>query len=196
VFPCSHAFHADCLVVETTKNLPPRTLRRILVLQDQISRSTNRQTPALPPSYAAAVAAVSGATKAAADTVTSGVSLLGLDKLRELVLPDAIVGAISASVSVGVASGRKALAPLDPFADPTASLRAKSAHTIKITDENSTTVDGISTARLREGEEHLAELREELDSLVASACLLCDGSSQAINRPFITDPKELDDWEL
>lgn len=224
VFACNHAFHADCLVSETTKYLSPRTLRRILILQEELSSLTGGLIPSLPPSYAAAVAssmnstanaAFAAAQKAATGgmgTVTNGVNLLGLDKLRELILPDAIVGAISASVSVGVASGRKALAPLDPFADPTASLRAKPAGLddvlngkvdIEQEEDGNIIRSGQKTqmniarrGRKLEEEQRIAELREELDGLVASACILCDGSVQAINRPFVTDANELEEWEL
>ncbi|KAH0445458.1 hypothetical protein IEQ34_025453 [Dendrobium chrysotoxum] len=180
--------------------------------------------PSLPPSYAAAVASSMNSTANAAllaaqkaatgsmGTVTNGVNLLGLDKLRELILPDAIVGAISASVSVGVASGRKALAPLDPFADPTASLRAKPAglgENLNGKNDFEEEEDGninhsgqkahLNIARRGkklEEEQRIAELREELDGLVASACILCDGSVQAINRPFVTDAQEIEEWEL
>lgn len=184
-------------------------MRRILFLQERLSALTGGIVPALPPSYADAINSSSRATPKDnnVDTGTlqsGGLQLLGLDKLRELVLPDAIVGAISASVSMSVEGGRKVLAPLDPFADPTASLRAKPVG-IGITqdDELGKSGEGHESewstrvrGRRREGEEQVQNLREEMDSLVASACILCDGSIQMINRPFIADPSELREWEL
>lgn len=132
------------------------------------------------------------------DVNLGALNLMGLDKLREMVLPDVIVEAISAGVSVSVAGGRKVLAPLDPFADPTASLRARPKEIVLKTsqeEEKQQRLDAKS-GRRREEEEKVEEVRRELDSLVASACILCDGSIQAINRPFIQDTNELQDWEL
>lgn len=130
---------------------------------------------------------------------------MGLDKLREMVLPDVIVEAISAGVSVGVAGGRKVLAPLDPFADPSASLRALPKDQLQRlkngVDPQDEKVDGqqysvVNGGRRSEEQEKVEELRRELDSLVANACTLCDGSIQAINRPFTSDLKAMQEWEL
>jgi hypothetical protein len=125
--------------------------------------------------------------------------MMGLDKLREMVLPDVIVEAISAGVSVSVAGGRKVLAPLDPFADPTATLRALPKEQISKAEEGLLSEEKQAEekgGRRREEQEKVEEVRKELDSLVANACTLCDGSIQAINRPFITDVNDLQDWEL
>lgn len=217
VFACGHAFHADCLITEVTRTLPPRTLRRILVLQERLSKLTGGLVPSLPPSYADAVGEGkrSGAGSErllqgnfASSAGHGAVNMLGLDKLRELVLPDVIVGAISTSVSMSVAGGRKVLAPLDPFADPSASMRARHGVNLQL-DADTQANDGDNTVatsvklgpgarggRATEEEEQIGALREELDGLVASACLLCDGSVQAINRPFISEPHDLEDWAL
>ncbi|KAF7724526.1 hypothetical protein EC973_000903 [Apophysomyces ossiformis] len=37
VFPCQHAFHADCLLNKATKYLPTRQIRRLADLQEQLS---------------------------------------------------------------------------------------------------------------------------------------------------------------
>ncbi|KAG0167963.1 hypothetical protein DFQ28_011230 [Apophysomyces sp. BC1034] len=37
VFPCQHAFHADCLISKATKYLPTRQIRRLADLQEQLS---------------------------------------------------------------------------------------------------------------------------------------------------------------
>lgn len=154
---------------------------------------TEGRIPSLPPAYSTAVSGKAG--RRGKEVNMGALNLLGLDKLREMVLPDVIVEAISAGVSVSVAGGRKVLAPLDPFADPTATLRALPREQ-KLTEA---TKDGGSQAkggRRHEDEERVDELRRELDSLVANACTLCDGSIHAINRPFVTDPADLLDWEL
>ncbi|GAB5585428.1 tethering complex subunit [Umbelopsis nana] len=41
VFPCQHSFHADCLVDRITKYLNTRQIRRLLDLQDQLSKELN-----------------------------------------------------------------------------------------------------------------------------------------------------------
>ncbi|UZJ55107.1 hypothetical protein CBS101457_004427 [Exobasidium rhododendri] len=196
VFACGHAFHADCLIAETTRHLPQRTLRRILLLQEQLSTLTNGQVPSLPPAYSTVLS--DGKSRRGKEVNLGALNLMGLEKLRELVLPDVIVEAISAGVSVSVAGGRKVLAPLDPFADPTATLRALPKEQIKKPEKDSVDKEQLQSmgGRRREEEEKVEEVRRELDSLVANACMLCDGSIQAINRPFVTDADDLQDWEL
>ncbi|KAG2188073.1 hypothetical protein INT44_000824 [Umbelopsis vinacea] len=41
VFPCQHSFHADCLVDRITKYLNTRQIRRLLDLQEQLSKELN-----------------------------------------------------------------------------------------------------------------------------------------------------------
>ncbi|KAI7860888.1 Pep3/Vps18/deep orange family-domain-containing protein [Circinella umbellata] len=51
IFPCQHAFHADCLIDETTKYLSTRQIRRLADLQEQLSRelsSTRNKGTAAP----------------------------------------------------------------------------------------------------------------------------------------------------
>ncbi|KAI8370705.1 uncharacterized protein BYT42DRAFT_99785 [Radiomyces spectabilis] len=43
VFPCQHAFHADCLINRMTKYLPTRQIRRLADLQEQLSRELSAQ---------------------------------------------------------------------------------------------------------------------------------------------------------
>ncbi len=48
-----------------------------------------------------------------------------------------------------------------------------------------------------EDEEKVEALREELDGLVASACVLCDGAQAMISRPFVSEKEKLrDEWAL
>lgn len=158
---------------------------------------TDGRIPRLSPAYSATVIASDNKAvgRRSKDVNMSALNMMGLDKLRELVLPDVIVEAISAGVSVSVAGGRKVLAPLDPFADPTASLRARPNEPVidKANEDHEAT---SKTGRRWEDEEKVEEVRQELDSLVANACILCDGSIHAINRPFIADANDLQDWEL
>ncbi|PKI83795.1 hypothetical protein MVES1_002002 [Malassezia vespertilionis] len=73
IFPCRHGFHVDCLTKEVTRHLPPRLLRRLLQLQEELERCmAPHSAPTVP-----------------------GTSLT-LDRLRERVRPQAIVDAITA----------------------------------------------------------------------------------------------------
>lgn len=201
---------------QTKKHLKARPLRRILELQQQLSSLTSGVVPSLPPQYASVISSTpssdikSGAAALEKGQIAISASTgLGLDKLRDLVSPDAIVGAISAGVSVGVAGGKNLLAPLDPFADPRqsmGSLGAKSALALTSSPSqqqqqqqlaNTKAGDLASGGRLAEKQELIEDLRDELDGLVASACLLCEGSVATIARPFVNDREaEIDEWAL
>jgi hypothetical protein len=193
VFPCRHSFHADCLIAETTRHLPQRTLRRILELQEQLSSLTSGLIPAPPPLYASALAQVGRVTRKGAGAAAS-IPFVGLDRLREFILPDAIVGAISAGVSVGVSSGRRVLDPLSS-ASPSEG-RARLAALGQTSTEADGHANAVAPSRKMEEEERIEELRDELDSLVASACVVCDGSVNAIARPFISEREGVDEWTL
>ncbi|CAO3584041.1 unnamed protein product [Absidia cylindrospora] len=46
IFPCQHAFHAECMIQKITRFLPPRTLRRLAELEDALNPSTTTTTTA------------------------------------------------------------------------------------------------------------------------------------------------------
>ena len=237
VFPCRHTFHADCLIAETTAHLPRRTLRRILYLQQQLSSMTYGAIPALPPSYASVVGDTQDGTMASRkSTVSLGMGIgsvaggigmgTGFDRLREIILPDAVISAISQGVSVGVAGGRRVLAPLDPFAEPTTNSAGQSggrSASLALNGSRARTTGGllspmwarsggaggaanmdggemrsIDPSKLSiEDEEKIEILRDELDSLIASDCVLCQGALTMLNRPFVSDKeKASDEWTL
>ena len=182
VFPCRHGFHADCLVAEATKTMPTRNLRKMLELQQQISSLTSGVVPAVPSSL--------GFLKE---------PLRGLDRLRELVVPDAVISAISTGVSVGVAGGRRALAPLDPFSHPTSGwVAGADRERERERDRVAQRANGVpqTTVAAADKEERVQILRDQLDSLIASSCLVCDGAANAIARPFVTEKESLDEWAL
>ena len=48
-----------------------------------------------------------------------------------------------------------------------------------------------------EDEEKIEQLRDELDSLVASSCVLCEGALSMLSRPFVNDKEKVrDEWAL
>lgn len=176
VFPCQHAFHADCLIKEVrllltryagfradpavfqvTQHLPPHTLRRILDLQNQIARAAKADD--------AKSQQITGGTAESSTLESLGLvsgkklaqaSVQGLDQLRKLVLPDALVtvigGGISGALGVGDAAAARRKEP--------------------------------STTAQRHKEE---KWREELDRTLASSCVYCDTALSSIDRPFVLD---------
>ncbi|KAE8215675.1 hypothetical protein CF327_g1075 [Tilletia walkeri] len=224
VFHCRHSFHADCLIAETTRTLPPRSLRRIVELQNQLSSLTDGLVPAIPSTYTSAVVrnvfkpgqqlvgeAARKGTAAAMAGITGVTSGLGLDRLREYIVPDAVVSAISAGVSLGVAGSKQILAPLDPFEEPLVGSQARAAWIQKSGGVNGVASAGNSIGGARtptgagekgivlnaEDEERVEEIRDELDSLVAKGCVMCDGAAAAIGRPLIQEAEAReDDWAI
>ncbi|KAK0526251.1 tethering complex subunit [Tilletia horrida] len=232
VFHCRHSFHADCLIAETTRTLPPRSLRRIVELQNQLSSLTDGLVPAIPSTYGSAVVRnvlkpgqqlVGKGTAVAMAGLTGVTTGLGLDRLREFIVPDAVVSAISAGVSLGVAGGKQILAPLDPFEEPLVGSQAKAAFLQQKNGAgalNGLGPDGADAAtggaggnrraalRARAGgekglilnaedEERVEEIRDELDSLVAKGCVLCDGAAAAIGRPLVQEAEAREvDWAI
>lgn len=203
VFPCRHSVHADCLIAETTKRLAPRALRRLLELQGQLSKVTFGLVPALPASFASAVggggnletAARAGTGESLSTSAslsrragaTAAAAVSGLDRL-----PEAIINVLSAGVSVGVAGGKRILAPLDPFNEPALSYAAKDMQVKKDTRSTNGHFDTETGApmhpqsrRTREEAEEVARLRDEMDSILAAACPLCEGSLAELGRSFL-----------
>lgn len=83
-------------------------------------------------------------------------SVQGLDQLRKLVLPDALLGIMGNAIP-----GRRGASPI-----------AMS-----------------SSAKKEAGEKQ--ELREALDDLLASSCVLCEGAITSIERPFVDEGEEM-----
>ncbi|EAL21567.1 hypothetical protein CNBC6050 [Cryptococcus deneoformans B-3501A] len=125
VFPCQHQFHGDCLISMAMEYLPSPSLRRILRLQDElVSRSgpsfgrhllssnftpsgSGSSTPGRGKEHPFRQAPAS--SNVATDLLLGGVTgrnklIAAGDKLRELIIPDALAQAVS-MVSVGVGVG-------------------------------------------------------------------------------------------
>ena len=198
IFPCHHAFHADCLVTEVTRHLPPRLLRRLLQLQEELATlkgtpeesvpdpATTGQGPGFPVTTALSSTARVGAS------VASGLGSLKLDRLREHVRPEAIVEAISSGLSASMASGRRVLAPLDPFAEPR--IRQRHAAHVQAQAQAQAQVGAPDASTLAKAD----ALRTELNTIVAGACPVCTLSVQQLTLPFVQGDDDLDDddWAI
>jgi hypothetical protein len=168
VFPCQHAFHADCLITEVTRHLAPRVLRRILDLQNQISKEAGLDgfpIAMLPPEKAeTTAAATTEANGAWTDTVgvTTGRKLAvgGLNELRRLIMPDALVSVIGGGI-----------------------LGARGRDREKHPKETPAALTGSKKTRVE-------KLRQDLDDLLASSCVLCDLAVSSLDRPFVADGEE------
>ncbi|SCV68374.1 BQ2448_495 [Microbotryum intermedium] len=159
VFPCQHCFHADCLIKEVTKNLSPVALRRMLDLQARLAPST---------------APTRARRTLAEDTQNQGLKLAvasvqGLDQLRKLVLPDALLGAIGGAIP-GTGKLRLGGGGRDPSTLTRLDMPAN--HVRKVSDNKES-------------------LREALDDLLASSCVLCEGGIASVDREFVEEGEEL-----
>ncbi|CAG8582248.1 14325_t:CDS:10 [Acaulospora morrowiae] len=131
IFPCQHAFHADCLIKQVTKSLNTSQLRGILELQKQIEKELSNMNHS-PDNAARARPPAQG----------------GFDRLKGLILPEA------------------------------------------------TTHSGDDVAVVVP---KLDQLKDELDDLVASECVLCgELMIKNIERPFINEDENdlLASWAI
>ncbi|KAJ7275181.1 Pep3/Vps18/deep orange family-domain-containing protein [Mycena haematopus] len=84
VFPCRHTFHADCLIGLAKEYLPQHALRRILALQTELVKG-------------APAPQLNGSGVQPTGTRAIGRNLLSAgDKLRDLIVPDALAAVVSA----------------------------------------------------------------------------------------------------
>ncbi|KAG0147221.1 hypothetical protein CROQUDRAFT_479078 [Cronartium quercuum f. sp. fusiforme G11] len=112
VFPCQHSFHVDCLIKEVTQHMPPHQLRRMLTLQTKLSQAIpvigEVGTARMIPGGADVLTLLSDSKRLAMASVQ------GLDQVRKLIIPDALVGVIGGSVGA-IGSGVGALGGVLPL---------------------------------------------------------------------------------
>ncbi|KAI0931908.1 hypothetical protein AcW1_000818 [Taiwanofungus camphoratus] len=129
VFPCQHTFHADCLIGLTKEYLPAHALRRILALQTELVKGAQQgpidrssiTNPSLlsgtptsrhPPSQRTLLSANFGIGPQNGHRATNslGRNLLSAgDRLRDLIVPDALASVVTAPVGwiPGIGAGSK-----------------------------------------------------------------------------------------
>ncbi|WFD33226.1 hypothetical protein MCUN1_000039 [Malassezia cuniculi] len=226
IFPCRHGFHADCLVAEVTRHLPPRLLRRLLQLQEDLAALHDKEKEAQEATASGfPVSAALSSTARVGASVASGLGSLKLDRLRELVRPDAIVDAIGSGLSAGMASGRRVLAPLDPFAEPRIWQRSDNTtpahgggggggHSSKMFSGAGAGAGAAGGAAAAAAAAAAASagaamrdantlckadaLRTELNTIVAGACPVCTLTVHQLTMPFVGDSGSIDDddWAI
>ncbi|KAK4050478.1 tethering complex subunit [Microbotryomycetes sp. JL221] len=161
VFPCQHSFHADCLIDEVTKQLSPVALRRMLDLQSRLASDGKSDSAS---SVRARNIVEDQTLKLAAASVQ------GLDQLRKMVLPDALLGAIGGAMP----STHKLIGGVNGYF---------SRGSDRERDAALTGANLSSRARKEAGEKQ--GLREALDDLLASSCPLCEGSINSLDKGFV-----------
>ncbi|KAJ7630800.1 Pep3/Vps18/deep orange family-domain-containing protein [Roridomyces roridus] len=114
VFPCRHTFHADCLIGLAKEYLPQHALRRILALQNELVKAApapqiNGSGPRQPVTQRTLLSANFVVNPLQTGTRAIGRNLLSAgDKLRDLIVPDALAAAVSAPAWMpGMGGGRR-----------------------------------------------------------------------------------------
>lgn len=198
VFPCQHAFHADCLIGLAKESLSAVQLRRIVALQTELVKLAATSQPNGQPVISAPVASVAasanqgsrGPTQAQRTLLSSAfipgsangsltramnpltaaaamgnVVFTASDKLRDLIVPDAL------ATAVGVWGGRgKALGG----------------------------AIGLGGDHASEGEtgSRIEALRAELDTVLAGSCPLCDSVVSGLDKPFVKEGEVDSSWTI
>ncbi|KAL6310046.1 Pep3/Vps18/deep orange family-domain-containing protein [Sparassis latifolia] len=128
VFPCQHTFHADCLIGLTKEYLPAHALRRILALQTELVKGSQQgpldrnlitnpshlpgtPTGRHPTSQRTLLSANFGVTTnggRAANSLGRNILSAG-DRLRDMIIPDALASVVTAPVGwiPGIGGGAK-----------------------------------------------------------------------------------------
>ncbi|KAJ7596930.1 Pep3/Vps18/deep orange family-domain-containing protein [Mycena floridula] len=110
VFPCRHTFHADCLIGLAKEYLPAHSLRRMLTLQNELVKGSpvalNNSQPRTQRTLLSANFNPINPTRAAN---MLGRNLLSAgDRLRDLIVPDALAAVVSAPAWIpGIGGGRR-----------------------------------------------------------------------------------------
>jgi len=166
------------LYTKVTQHLPPHTLRRVIDLQNHIAReakaSSNKAAQILgngaDSSSLEALGLVSGRKLAQA-------SVQGLDQLRKLVLPDALVSVIGGGIK-GAVDGSRMLVTGG------SSVIATNVNEAEAVQARSTSSYGTAKRRTED------KMRQELDDLLASSCVYCDTAVVSLDRPFLAEGEE------
>ncbi|KAF8634466.1 hypothetical protein AX15_000907 [Amanita polypyramis BW_CC] len=130
VFPCRHSFHADCLIALAKEYLPAPALRKIVSLHDQLvdksvgTAATPVARAAPPPRQPAKQRTLISANFGLGNPLQNGAraaNLLGRsvisagDKLRDLIVPDALATLVMAPATwiPGMGGGQRPVTALD-----------------------------------------------------------------------------------
>ncbi|KZT75150.1 hypothetical protein DAEQUDRAFT_659721 [Daedalea quercina L-15889] len=174
VFPCQHTFHADCLIGLTKEYLPAHALRRIVNLQTELmkltqkDRANNANPSPGPPRQPTSQRTLLSANFGIGQNGTRGAASLGRnllsagDRLRDLIIPDALASVVTAPA--GWIPGI-----------------------------------GIGATKRVGGEKDAAKIermRKELEDVLAASCPLCEGVVAGLDKPFVQPGEADSSWTL
>jgi len=131
VFPCQHTFHADCLIGLAKEYLPAPALRRILTLQNELFKGAQGPQDRLTHLHSVVSVVTAQARQPAAQRTLLSTNFANLanplidgtraagslgrnilsagDRLRDLIIPDALASVVSAPTWIpGIGGGRRA----------------------------------------------------------------------------------------
>ncbi|KAF8329689.1 Pep3/Vps18/deep orange family-domain-containing protein [Cantharellus anzutake] len=198
VFPCQHTFHANCLIGQVKEYLPTPTLRRIVLLQDELMKLTGKliekprhrqKAPSMPGMIEVPGHQRQESHSSATQPVENGPGGLLSSNFNRAVVAPAVAGR-NAFVAAG-AGLRDLVIP--------ESLASAIASNINLGIPN---VWGGNGGELKNGmttqqlQERATKLKEELDELLAAACPLCESVVAGLDKPFVL-PEERDrSWDL
>ncbi|GAA5992074.1 hypothetical protein JCM10908_000728 [Rhodotorula pacifica] len=192
VFPCQHCFHADCLIQEVTKTLSPTQLRRMLDLQARLAPSAVARSETL-----ASKSSSKRPLGILDDTSAQGLKLAAasvqaVDQLRKLVLPDALLSAIGGAIPLPAGGGAAITNTMRTLGGGLATplgggVGGGGGRSPRQNGSAEYTARREFTAREKRQEEEKEKLRKQLDDLIASECVLCEGAIDAIDRGFVED---------
>ncbi|KAI8456761.1 Pep3/Vps18/deep orange family-domain-containing protein [Phakopsora pachyrhizi] len=212
LFPCQHSFHADCLIKEVTKHMPPHQLRRMVTLQNKLSQvKTDRGRGGIGSEVGSLL---SDSKKLALASVQ------GLDQVRKLIIPDTLVEVIGGGVGA-LARLKKGATLVNESSSLNDSIRASSpvslarssssnstsnqplsnqqrpkmiksntnTNTINPTDNSN--IISVQKSNSKDSNQKKMDTKEiqkwkdELDELLASKCVLCEWALNSIDKGFI-----------
>ncbi|KZW02563.1 hypothetical protein EXIGLDRAFT_665057 [Exidia glandulosa HHB12029] len=198
VFPCQHAFHADCLIALNKEYLPPATLRKIVTLQTELVKAAPP-----PPTTAAAQAqqqqqvVLNGSRPGTPGTPGQQ------QQKRERTLLSAAFALPAAAIAIP--NGRTALGAVTAANSLGRNVLSAAGTGLRELIVPESLANAISVWGSRPagaagtGEKALVKterVREELEALLAAACPLCESVVAGLDKPFVL-PEEVDaSWQI
>jgi len=206
VFPCQHTFHADCLIGQVKEYLPPRTLRRIIMLQDELVQLTGsppveqQVQPKVPANAHSRTESANLAQPPSNPTAPAQQRGLLSANFGNGIVARTVVAPAVASRNVIVAAGaglRDLIIPESLASAITGNISLNLNMNLGLNPWGGGGGDGrdirMSPARMRERAE---KLREELDQLLAAGCPLCESVVAGLDKPFVAPGEGDKSWDL
>lgn len=176
-----------------TKSLSPTQLRRMLDLQARLAPSATLSSNALSSKSSKRPLGILDDTSAQGLKLAAA-SVQAVDQLRKLVLPDALLSAIGGAIplpSGGGAAITNTMRSLgNGLATPLGAAKSNSNNGRRNPRQNGSLDQSAHrelSAREKREEEEKEQWRKQLDDLIASECVLCEGAIDAIDRGFVEE---------